>query len=195
MVNYQENWFAFEIDSKRHIMDLTIKRSLKKSVCFQFHQMKDDSYKVFWNFGVHGNDFVSLLLEYAEVNKLDKKTPITEVWNSEEFAKFVKSYPKKIYSQNLNKKDMEIVNYFVNYEWKLPIAYGGGLDGHSYHVKIYGKKIIEFERWCHITEDLKPLIPVTNLVIKIADLNPKNCYEVNSIGEKYLKPVDFEKGD
>jgi hypothetical protein len=56
-------------------------------------------------------------------------------------------------------------------------------------VKIYGKKIIEFERWCNITKDMLPLIPLADLFIKIADLRKKNRYAVTYIEGQSIIPI------
>jgi len=107
MGEYKKEWFAFKIESLRHILDLTIEPSFAKAVCFQFHQMQDNSYKVFWNFETV--KIASLIIQYAKDNKIDMKTPVSEVWLSQEFAKFIKSH-SPIYSADLSNDDMEIAN-------------------------------------------------------------------------------------
>lgn len=184
MGEYKKEWFAFKIESLRHILDLTIEPSFAKAVCFQFHQMQDNSYKVFWNFETV--KIASLIIQYAKDNKIDIKTPVIEVVDSDEFAKFIKSH-SPVFNSDLSAADMEIVNAVIKADWK-PIQYRCGLDGHSYRIKIYGEKIREYKTWCDIPNEWADLIPLVNFLIELANLQPDYSYRVAYIGGKSLKP-------
>ena len=61
------------------------------------------------------------------------------------------------------------------------------LCGHSYTIKIYGENPREYCSWCDIPKDWADLIPLVNRVIEIANLHPRDRYEVAYIGEKSLR--------
>ena len=179
MGGYKKEWLAFEIDSKCHIMDLIIESSFAKAICFQIHQMQDNSYKVFWNFEFASQKIVSLTIQYGKDNKIDMKTPLIEIWKSNEFAKFIKQH-SKIYSSDLNENVVEIVNTIIKSDWS-QLPYECGLDGHSYHIKIYGEKIREYHCWCNIPGRWFDLLPLLDLLIKLADLQPEDCYRPKNV--------------
>ena len=185
MGDYNPKWYAFKIESSRHILDLTIEPSFARAVCFQFHQMQDNSYKIFWNFAMSAKEFSILIKQYAEDYKIDIKTPLLEVIESEEFAKFIKQH-SKIYKADLSEENMELVKAVIKADWA-PIKYTCGLDGHSYCIKIYGEKVREYRCWCDIPNEWADLIPLVNLLIELANLQPDYSYRVSYIDGKSLK--------
>lgn len=191
MGSYNKDWFAFEIESLRHILDLTIEPSFAPAACFQFHQMQDNFYRVFWNIGMTDRGSLPKVQEYVKANesKIDMQMPFSEFLKDAGLAKFMKRYAP-IHSADLSSNDMEIVNAVANADWT-PAQYGGGLDGHSYTIKIYGDTPREFHCWCRIPAEWTALIPLVNFVIGAANLQPRNCYEVKGVGALKMKEDDF----
>ena len=74
MGEYKSDWFSFEIKSKRHVMDLAISPAFAKGIGFQVHEMKNNSYQLFWNFGMVGREIYSATVEYTRLNEIAPKT-------------------------------------------------------------------------------------------------------------------------
>lgn len=180
MGEYRDDWFSFEIKSKRHIMDLIIEPSFSNAVCFQVHEMENDSFKLLWNFGMVGREIVHLMKEYAQVNDIDLKTFIAKVFDSEDFAAFMKQHAPEIFIVDLDADDMNLINAVVNANWSFK-EYRCGLDGHHYRIKIYGEQLREFKCWCVIPKEWNELIPLVDRLIEIAKLEPLSCYAVHGV--------------
>lgn len=194
MGEYRDDWFSFEIKSQRHILDLIIEPSFAKAVCFQVHEMENNSFQLFWNFGMVGREIVTLLKEYAQINKIDPKTSMVKVFDSEEFIAFIKQHASGIFIADLDADDMSLVNAVVNANW-IEAKCICGLDGSSYKIKIYGEPIREYEFWCYIYEEQKELIPLIDRLIEIAKLESNRIhYEVHGVrnangNSRKLKPL------
>ena len=161
-------------------MDLIIEPSFAKAVCFQVHEMKNDSFQLFWNFGMVGRNIIPILKEYAQVNNINPKTPMIEVLFGEEFAAFIRQRATKIFIADLDADDMNLINAVVNSKWQ-DMEYRCGLDGHHYDIKIYGEEIRAFKCWCVIPKAWSELIPLVDRLIEIAKLEPRDCYEVHGV--------------
>ena len=103
MGEYRGDWFSFEIKSKRRVMDLIIEPSFAKAVCFQVHEMKNDSFQLFWNFGMTSREMYPMLMKYARLNQIDLKTAIA-----------------KIFIADLDADDMALVDAVVNAKYRPP---------------------------------------------------------------------------
>ena len=183
----EKKWLDFEIASARHVMDLRIESSFRKTVNFQVHEMQDNLYRIFWTKGKFPGDVMRIIVEYIENNGIDKKTPLVEIFQDKDFAKFVQSR-FTIHSADLSATDMKLVNAVIDANWE-PVEYRGGLDGHSYKIKIYGENPREYCSWCDIPASWADLIPLVDFLIDVANLEPRDCYEVSMIDGKYLKPL------
>ena len=159
-------------------MDLIIEPSFAKAVCFQVHEMKNNSYQLFWNYGLHPKEFFPLIAEYAKINKLAPKTPLTKIFFSKELAEFMIKHTPKIFIADLDADDMKLVNAVVNANWQDDMKYRCGLDGHHYRLKIYNEMIRKFKCLCVIPKEWSELIPLVDLLIEIARLEPLDCYAV-----------------
>ncbi len=180
MGKYNSDWFSFEVESRRHIMDLIIEPSFAKTACFQVHETADNSFKLFWNFGMVSREIISPLMEYAKLNKIDLRTPMTKVCCSEDFAEFMRQNAPPINIADLSADDMALVDAVDNADWR-DVKYRCGLDGHDYTVKIYGEPIREFKCWCVIPKEYGALIPLVDRLIDIAKLEPCDCYAVSGV--------------
>ena len=180
MGEYRDDWFSFEIKSKRHVMDLIIEPSFAKAVCFQVHEMKNDSFQLFWNFGMTSREMYPMLMKYARLNQIDLKTAITKILYSEEFNDFMKLNAPPVSIADLDADDMALVDAVVNAKWQ-DMEYRCGLDGHHYDIKIYGEQILAFKCWREIPKAWSELIPLVDRLIEIAKLEPRNCYEVHGV--------------
>ena len=103
MGEYRGDWFSFEIKSKRRVMDLIIEPSFAKSACFQVHEMKNDSFQLFWNFGMTLREMYPMLMKFAKLNQIDLKTAIA-----------------KIFIADLDADDMALVDAVVNAKYRPP---------------------------------------------------------------------------
>ena len=103
MGEYRGDWFSFEIKSKRRVMDLIIEPSFAKAVCFQVHEMKNDSFQLFWNFGMTLREEIPLLKKFAKLNQIDLKTAIA-----------------KIFIADLDADDMNLINAVINEKYRPP---------------------------------------------------------------------------
>ncbi|MBQ3727651.1 MAG: hypothetical protein II902_11470 [Selenomonadaceae bacterium] len=180
MGEYRDDWFSFEVKSKRHIMDLIIAPSFAKAVCFQVHEMKNDSFQLFWNFGMTSREEFPLLKKFVRLNQIDLKTSMVKVLESKEFNNFMRMNAPPIRFADLDADDMTLINAVVNAEWQ-EMEYRCGLDGHHYRVKIYGEEIRAFKCWCVIPKAWSELIPLVDRLIEIAKLEPRDCYEVSGV--------------
>ncbi|MBR0262241.1 MAG: hypothetical protein IJQ85_10685 [Selenomonadaceae bacterium] len=70
MGKYNSDWFSFEIKSKRHVMDLAISPSFAKGVGFQVHEMKNNSFQLFWNYELRPKEYGVLIKK--NISKLIK---------------------------------------------------------------------------------------------------------------------------
>ncbi len=180
----------FKIDSACHIMDVIINPSFARAVCFQIHKMRDNSCKVFWEYELRGREKFALIGRYINENResLDLKMPVVEcvelICRDPKFLAMLKA-DSQIHSADLSENDMALVNAVIDANWE-PVEYGGGLDGHSYKIKIYGENPREYNRWCDIPASWKDLIPLVDFLIDVANLTPRHCYEVSFIDGKYL---------
>lgn len=181
--NRHSKFFDFEINSLKRIIDLSINPSFARTVGFQIHQMFDNSYRIFWNFGMKIGEKFAEIVQYAKETdeyKNKMKAPVTEVLteicSDARFAERIKS-KIVIHSADLSENDMKLVNAVIDANWA-PVEYGGGLDGQSYKIKIYGKNPREYNRWCDIPADWTDLIPLVDFLIDVANLTPRHCYEV-----------------
>lgn len=177
MGEYRGDWFSFEIKSRRPVMDLTIEPSFAKAVCFQVHEMKDDSFQLFWNFGMVGREIYSATVEYARLNEINPKTLTIKIWDSEGFAEFMRRNAPPIAIADLDADDMSLISAAVNANWQ-NMEYRCGLDGHHYLIKIYGEQVRDFKCWCVIPKAWTELIPLVDRLIDIAKLEPRSCYAV-----------------
>lgn len=128
-----------------------------------------------------------MIIEYVENNNVDKKTPLVKFLQDENLTKFMQSR-FTLHSADLSAADMKLVNAVANANWE-NINRHYGLDGHDYTIKIYGEHMKIFEYYCHIDKEQAPLIPLVDFLIDVANLTPRNCYEVSMIDGKYLKPL------
>ena len=180
MGEYKSEWFSFKIKSQRHILDLAISPAFARGVGFQVHEMKNNSFQLFWNYALRPKEFFTLIAEYGRVNKINPKTPITEIFFSDELAAFMRAHAPEIFIADLDKNDMALVNAVVNANWQ-DEEYRCGLDGHHYDIKIYGEPIREYKCWHEIPKGWSELIPLVERLIEIAKLEPRDCYEVHGV--------------
>ncbi len=182
MGEYRDDWFSFEVKSKRHIMDLIIAPSFAKAVCFQVHEMKNDSFQLFWNYELRPKEYGALIKKYLEINKdkIDMKMSIVDFFFGKELASFMRQHTPEIFIADLNADDMTLVAAVVNAEWQ-DEKYRCGLDGHHYRIKIYGEEVRAFKCWCVIPKAWSELIPLVDRLIEIAKLEPHDCYEVSGV--------------
>ena len=182
MGEYRDDWFSFEVKSKRHIMYLIIEPSFAKAGCFQVHEMEADSFKLFWNYELRPKEYVPLIKKYFEINsdKIAPKMSIAEFFFGKEFAAFMRQHTPEIFVADLNANDMALVAAVVNADWQY-VKYRCGLDGHSYTIKIYGEEVREFKCWCNIPKAWSELIPLVDRLTEIAKLEPRDCYEVHGV--------------
>lgn len=66
MGKYNSDWFSFEIKSKRHVMDLAISPSFAKGVGFQVHEMKNNSFQLFWNYELRPKEYGVLIKKISQ---------------------------------------------------------------------------------------------------------------------------------
>ena len=71
MGSYEAEWYGFEVESKRHLMDLLIEPSFSPAICSQFHEMADGSYKVYYNFQPRWKEVTDALKAYARQQNMD----------------------------------------------------------------------------------------------------------------------------
>lgn len=191
-------FFDFEIASSRRIMDLAINPpSARNPVGFQIHQMQDGAHKIFWNFALKGRERISAIQKYIVGKNYfngREKTPIleglNEICNDPQFIEFTRT-SAPIHSADLSENNMALVNAVIDANWA-PVEYGGGLDGHSYTIKIYGENPREYNRWCDIPASWAALIPLVDFLIDVANLTPRHCYGVTWIdGKAVARKGDF----
>ena len=193
MGEYRDEWFSFYVKSLRHVLDLSISSSFAKGVGFQVHETEPNSFKLFWNCELLWREISLLLVEYAKLNRIDPKTPASQIFFSEDFADFMRKNAPPIQSVDLNADDMSLIKTVVNANWR-DEEYRCGLDGHSYTIKIYGAQVHTFKCWCDIPNAWQELIPLVERLIDIAKLEPRDCYEVHGVYDadgisRRLKPL------
>ncbi|MBR5914115.1 MAG: hypothetical protein IKZ58_07130 [Selenomonadaceae bacterium] len=179
--------FQFEINSAVHIMDLMIKPpAARPKVCFQVHKMLDNANVLFWNFGLTARESMPLLrryiLENIEKFKDRWKTKLLDgvaiACRDEKFIEMLKPHAS-IYSHELSDDEMKLVYDVVNADYYLPDDCHGGLDGHSYKLKIYGEMTRELNFWCYVPKKWATFPPLVDFFVETAYLYPKRCYEVS----------------
>ena len=182
MGEYRDDWFSFEIKSKRRIMDLAISPAFAKGIGFQVHEMENDSFQLFWNYELRPKEYGSLIEKYLEINKdkIDPKMSIADFFFGKELASFMRQHTPEIFIADLNADDMALVDAVVNAKWQ-DVEYRCGLDGHHYDIKIYDKEIRAFKCWRDIPKAWSELIPLVDRLIEIAKLEPRDCYEVSGV--------------
>lgn len=192
MSDYEEKWYSLEIDSARRILDLIIKPSFVAPVNFQVHEMQNNCCRLFWRNGFRSSEIDALAIEYYKNNRdrFNEKTPVIELFEDDGFANFMR-LNAPIHSVDLSAADMKLVNAVIDANWA-PVEFGGGLDGQSYMIKIYGENPREYNRWCDIPASWTALIPLIDFLIDVANLTPRHCYEVTWIDGKHVRPLPKE---
>lgn len=62
---YNKGWYGFEIESKKHLLDMIINPSFRPAVCFQYHEMANGSLMGFYNFQPPEKEMLEKLKEYV----------------------------------------------------------------------------------------------------------------------------------
>lgn len=170
--------FAFEVPNKHPLLELIIEPAFAvRSVCFQVHKSSGNAYKAFWNYEITSREMPKLIHEYINYRPDVKKWTLGQLLDDPEFAKYIKKYTP-INCMDLSTTDMKIIEDVINANWRDLQHVPWGLDGHSYTLKIYEKEYKEYHCWCVIPAEWKELIPLVDMVINIADLNPRGRYAV-----------------
>ena len=162
--------FSFEINSQNHILDVIIEPSFNKAVCFQFHEMNDGSLEMFWNFEIVGRKIIPYAKEFVFQHKLPGETTFADLLKNVEYKKFIKG-KCPISNAKLSKVQAEIIKQVVNTESPLDAEKYQGLDGHSYTFKVWGENKRVYECWCVLPKGWDILIPLIDMVVKLADLD------------------------
>ena len=173
------DWFAFEVPNKHPLLELIIEPAFAvRSVCFQVHKSSGNVYKAFWNYEITSREMPKLIHEYINYRPDVKNWMLGQLLDDPEFAKYIKKYTP-INCRDLGASDMNIINDVINVDFgESRFVAPGGLDGHSYTLKIYEKEYKEYHCWCVIPAEWKELIPLVDMVINIAELNPRERYAV-----------------
>lgn len=184
--------FYFRIESATHIMDLIIEPpSALPSVCFQVHKMQDDSAVLFWNFGLTNIQKMNLVFQY--VNEHPENFPEgmkTKMLDAERIAcrdeKFIETLKLRapIQRHRLSSDELKLVDAVANADLKLPENYHGGLDGHSYKLKIYSEPVKEFNFWCYIPKCWVEIPPLVKFFVEVAHLPCKDYYEISGFARR-----------
>lgn len=168
--------FSFKIESKKHILSLYITPSFRKSVCFQVHQMDDDSLELFWNFELVGRELLPFMREFVKNNNLPEGIKVLDLFENVEFVKALK---KKcpVSKSTLSKEQIEIINQVVNLKLPLDVEKHQGLDGHSFTIEIFGEKNQIYDSWCILPKEWRELSPLIEMAVNTAELD-NNIYGV-----------------
>ncbi len=163
--------FSFTVpNSQCCIMKILIEPVFRKAVCFQVHQMPDESFMLFWNFELHGSDFISSMKRFAKSNNLPYETTLEEVLENHEFLKGVAD-ECPIHSVILNPADISVIT--ASFQAPLPgdVEYRCGLDGHTYTMTIFDNTQRNYRFHNTISQEYESFKPLINLVIHYAKLD------------------------
>lgn len=158
--------------SKRYIMKILIEPSFREAVCFQIHQMQDDSFMLFWNFELHTKHFVPLMRKFAKTNNLPPDATIEDVLENPDFKKVVLENAP-VSSTLLNLEDITLIRSICNSPLPIDVDYPIGLDGHSYTFTIFSDPRKILRCWLIIPKEYEMLIPLVNMLVRYANLDPE----------------------
>ena len=145
---YVSEWYGFEVESKRHLMDLLIEPSFSPAICSQFHEMADGSYKVYYNFQPRWKEVTDALKAYARQQNMDPSTKAVIALDIAASAGVFKALAP-ISSFSLDDKERSSVDELYANELPATDEHHQGLDGHSFKLKIYkDNKERFYESWC-----------------------------------------------
>lgn len=177
--------FSFSVDSMKELAELKIVPSQRPpAICAQVHQMEDGSYWLFWNEGLNLKDYGNKCIEFANNKGLSEAEFHNTLFNTNVYTETYLDYKKYIKQlvpvkkRQLSDNDMTIVWDFVKYDFG-PSGKSdtGGLDGHTYYFKIFGETIGNYETWCKVPDNWRPLIPFVYLIIDRTEIKNKGYYE------------------
>ena len=136
MGSYNAEWYGFEVESRRHLMDLIIEPSFAPAICLQFHEMPDGSYRVFYNYQPAGEDEVEAVYVYAYEQKIDPSTKANVAYRLAAAAGVLRQLAPISYYILEDEERRIVEELYVN---ELPDTneHHFGLDGHSYTLLIY----------------------------------------------------------
>lgn len=175
--------FSFEVPNENSLLELIIEPAFSafRAVCFQVHQSTNNVYKAYWNYDTPSRELSKLYQMYIQAQPTKQNRKTSQEIDDPEFRLYLKQH-SPVYSEDLRASDMQIVDDVINADFgESRFVSTSGLDGHSYTLKIYEKKYKEYHCWCVIPAEWKELIPLVDMVINIADLNPRDRYVVCGI--------------
>ena len=169
-MRWYDDMYGFKLDNKKHILNLYITPSFRKSVCFQVHQMDDDSLELFWNFELESRELLPFMREFVKNNNLPERIKVVDLFEDVEFVKALK---KKcpVSKSALSKEQIEIIDRVINTGIPIDVKKHYGLDGHSYTIEIFGEKNQIYESWCLLPEEWQVFSPLIEMVVSIAGLD------------------------
>ncbi len=201
--------FSFSVDSRKELAELKIVPSHSQpSICAQVHQLKDDSYWIFWNEGLKPKEYYFSCIKFAKMNGLKEGFIKLDTLESEQQARF-KSFIERLVPVKkiqLSDDDMDIVWRLINHDFGPSVKLNNnGEYGKRFLFKIFGDTVKSYETWHKIPDKWEPLILFVDMVIKRIDIENylKNFYkplnENASIQEEYelmgIAPWMLKKGD
>lgn len=163
---YEAEWYGFEVESMRHLMDLYIEPSFHSAICIQFHEMADRSYRAFYNYQPDWKKVVDVLKTYARERNMDSSTKVMDVIDVAVTAGVFKPLAP-VSSYVLREDEKRCVEELYRNELPATDEHIIGLDGHSYTLRIFK----DGEEKCYRTWCATPLSWSTlrNLVSTVVD--------------------------
>ncbi len=195
-----EDCFSFSVENSQRLLELKIVVSGRPpALCAQVHKMSDNTFMMYWNMGLSTTDFFRKIKDYyySKMGEKLKTKTLKQIMQDEDFIRYIKQFTPA-HRKKLSRNDMNIIDAVINADWGAScIANNGGLDGHSYYLKIDGDRPREYETWCTIPSEWSALIPLIKLIVddivKIEDKYREFYMPVRTV--KYsteIAPADFE---
>lgn len=133
--------FAFEVPNASPLLELIIEPAFAvRSVCFQVHKSSGNAYKAFWNYEITSREMPKLIHQYIKNRPDVKNWTQVRLLDDPEFAKYIRKNTP-INCIDLSAPNMIIVDDVINADFGASrFVAAGGLDGHSYTLKIYEKE-------------------------------------------------------
>ena len=176
---YDEALSGFDIESKRYLINLKIMPFVGAGVCFQFHQMEDGSYKMFWNIDkiCGGKEGTRNLCAYLKAHPGTRATDVQEVLKSKEFIAYVKGL-SPVQCADLRGPEVDVVNDVAFAAWEKGDGVKSGLDGNwiTVYLPQTGK---QYKTWSYVPEEWEELAPLVNMAVDKADLELGEYYKTS----------------